>query len=111
MKKIFFIILCSVLCCSASFAKGILHDTAKHDSVLIRDGSSFEKAVIIVDTTEGAGVQAEYKWLSDHYPGCRSGSQSLSYHNKHPFDVLDIKTADGLPKKVYFDISNYFGRW
>ena len=29
-----------------------------------RDGSSFEKAIIIKDTTEGKGVKAEYTWLS-----------------------------------------------
>ena len=112
MKKIFFLTIVSLFLCSVSFAKGSLRDTShRRDSIIIRDGSSFDKAIIIADTTESAGISAEYRWLDYHYPGCKTGSQSLSYHNKKPFDILYIKTKNKESKEVYFDISNYFGKW
>ncbi|MGP8215424.1 MAG: hypothetical protein ACLQQ4_07670 [Bacteroidia bacterium] len=111
MKKIILIAIVSLLSSSTSFAKRSFADTAKHDTIFVRDGSSFEKAVIIEDTTESEGISAEYKWLAIHYPGYRTDSQALAEHDKHPFDILSIKTADGIPKDVYFDISNYFGKW
>jgi len=76
-----------------------------------RDGSSYDKAIVIEEKNESTGVKAEYNWLTLHYPGYISESQTLSYHNKHPFDILNIKTSTGTPRKVYFDISNYFGKW
>jgi len=39
------------------------------------------------------------------------GSQSLVFKNNKPYDILSIKTADGTEKKIYFDISNYFGKF
>jgi hypothetical protein len=76
-----------------------------------RDGSSFEKAIIIKEKTEGSGVSAEYKWLKENYPGYRSVGQSLSHHDGKPFDIIRIKTSGGAEKSIYFDISNYFGKW
>lgn len=111
MKKIFFITLACFFFCSPAFAGGIPTDTSKHDSHIIRDGSSYQNAIIIMDTTESAGVSAEYKWLDLHYPGYSSESQALSMNDHHPYDILSITTKDGTKKEVYFDISNYFGKW
>jgi hypothetical protein len=111
MKKVFSTILVFLLLCSASFAGSIARDTARHDSLFIRDGSSFEKAIIITETNEEAGDAAEYKWLSEHYPGYLMGSQTLAEHEKRPYDILSFKTAAGVSKEIYFDISNFFGKW
>ena len=32
-------------------------------------------------------------------------------HGKKPYDVLTLDTADGKEIKVYFDISNFFGKF
>ena len=56
-----------------------------------RDGSSYEKAIIIKDTTESKGIKAEYAWLSEHYPGYKMKKQALSYNNGKPYDILYIK--------------------
>jgi hypothetical protein len=111
MKKLFFITISFMLFCSTVFAGGIERDTAKHDSISVRDGSSFKKAIIITDSTEGAGIKAEYNWLAINYPGYTTNSQSLSMNEKRPYDILFITTKDGAKKEVYFDISNYFGKW
>jgi hypothetical protein len=81
------------------------------DSVSRRDedlGSSFETAVMINETTESAGVPAEYKWLRERYSGYKFMRQSLVEHNKKPFDVLTIQFADGRTQDVYFNISKFF---
>ncbi|HTA27113.1 MAG TPA: hypothetical protein VK809_04960 [Bacteroidia bacterium] len=112
MKKVFSILLVSLLFCATVFSKNIISDTSRHDSLIVRDGSSFKKAVIILDTTESSGVTAEYNWLALHYPGYSSNEQALAIgDDKHPYDILHIITKEGEEKKIYFDISNYFGKW
>src|SRR5262252_1468936 len=64
-----------------------------------RDGSSFEKAIIIKETSETKGVNAEYAWLKKNYPGYKMISQSLDYNDKKPYDVLTFETADGTKKE------------
>jgi predicted RNA-binding protein associated with RNAse of E/G family len=44
------------------------------------------------------------------YPGYKMVQQSLDYEKGKPYDILEIITADGKNKKVYFDISNFFGK-
>jgi len=75
------------------------------------DGSSYEKAIVIQEKSETPGVNAEYKWIAEHYPGYSRGMQSLNFYNKKPYDIITIKTKDGEEKKIYFDISNFFGKF
>jgi len=75
-----------------------------------RDGSSYEKAIVILETTETVGVHAEYKWLSENYPRYKMKKQALSYYNGKPYDILFIKQK-GKKKKIYFDISAFFGKF
>jgi hypothetical protein len=74
------------------------------------DGLSYETAIVIKETTEEAGVTAEYTWMKNHYPGYQMQSQSLMTNKDKPFDVMDIKLTDGSKLRLYFDISNYFGK-
>lgn len=75
------------------------------------DGSSYEKAIVIQETREKPGVDAEYAWLKAHYPGYKLNGQALNFKDKKPFDILNIKTANGETKAIYFDISNFFGKF
>lgn len=75
------------------------------------DGSSFEKAIVIHNATEQTGVDAEYNYLAKHFPGYHRGKQSLSNHDKHAFDVLEFTTSDGQKKTIYFDITEFFGKF
>jgi len=76
-----------------------------------QDGSSFENAIVIKEKTEKPGVDAEYIWLKKNYPGYKLIRQSLSSKEKNYYDVMEIKTADGENKTIYFDITNFFGKW
>lgn len=75
------------------------------------DGLSCATRVIIHADNEIAGVNAEYAWLDSRYPGYERGMQSLGKCAASPADILHVKTADGREFDVYFDISEYFGRF
>lgn len=76
-----------------------------------QDGSSIASAVVIEEKNETEGVAAEYAWLRKHYPGYSLIKQSLIFDNGKPYDKMDIKTADGSKKTIYFDISKFFGKF
>jgi len=115
MKKFLFIILLPMaVACSApkqSVGKDAGHRITDSSSADAQDGSSYEKAVFVKEKSETNGVHAEYAWVREHYPGSKNKGQALVFNNKKPYDILTIETADGTEKKVYFDISNFFGKF
>lgn len=108
-----FIFLLSACSTSKKTAQSVTNSPTTSVSVTDeqRDGSSYEKAIVIKEKSETPGVSAEYKWLKEKYPGYTFTGQSLSTYKKTPYDVIKIKTADGEEKTVYFDISNFFGKF
>jgi hypothetical protein len=78
------------------------------------NGDSFETAIVINETDTAAGVESEYAYLSERfgekYTDWRFASQSLQNHDGKYYDVIKITLADGIPKSVYFDISNFYGK-
>ena len=78
---------------------------------VIRDGSSFEKAIIITEKNESAGVHAEYEWIKNHYPGYKRGMQALSHFKQRPYDIISITTSEGKEIDIYFDISKFYGKF
>jgi len=115
MKK-FMLIMLVALAAACSSTK---HSTSSTGSTTpttattstTEEGSSFENAVVIEEKSERTGISAEYKWVDKHYPGYKRKMQSLQTHDKKPYDVLTIVTAEGTEKKIYFDISNFFGKF
>ena len=75
------------------------------------DGSSLEKAIIVKAPDEEAGVHAEHEYIRQHFPGSTEGSQSLSNVKGRAYDTIEIKTASGEKKTLYFDITAYFGKF
>jgi hypothetical protein len=74
------------------------------------EGSSFDRAVVLSDAkNEMEGVSAEHKWMESHYPGWSWGTQYLINQGGRPYDLIEISRG-GEHRKVYFDISNWFGR-
>jgi hypothetical protein len=76
-----------------------------------RNGSSFAQAIIIKEKTERTGVDAEYDWLRKNYPGYKMKMQALLSEKGKFYDRLDITTAAGEAKSIYFDISNFYGKF
>ena len=76
-----------------------------------KDGSSYEKAIVIKAKNSTNGIAAEYKWLKENYPGYTLIKQSLDMQGNHRYDIMHIKTKNGDEKNIYFDITNFFGKW
>tara|TARA_R110002051_G_C8387423_1_gene446172 strand:- start:133 stop:438 length:306 start_codon:yes stop_codon:yes gene_type:complete len=96
IKKIGFII-CLLILASCSSTKNI--------STIDRDGSSFEKAIIVNSISE------EYEYARKVCSNCQLLGQSLTFNKKKkPFDVLEFKKENGEKVSYYFDISKFFGK-
>lgn len=76
-----------------------------------QDGLTFETAIFITEKSEMIGPAAEYKWIKEHYTDYKVKGQALVYHNKKPFDIITIIFSYNKELKLYFDISNYFGKF
>jgi len=75
-------------------------------------GASCEDAVIVKGAkNETEGVKAEYEWIAREYPGYQRGSQSLGDCSGTGADVIEITTREGQKLRVYFDISDFFGKY
>ncbi|HEV8081388.1 MAG TPA: hypothetical protein VGP43_11785 [Chitinophagaceae bacterium] len=113
MKQTFFFIVCAILISCASSKQttvsniNTVTDTSTRKS---GDGFSIENAIVINERTESSGVAKEYLWLRENYPGYKFVMQSSRKEKGRQYDILTIKTADGIQKAIYFDISNFYGR-
>lgn len=87
-----------------------LHRSTEYDVVKVNTDKHF------------VGVMAEHKWLRHRYPEAQKERQALSSLDRLQqnatdlpesqrihFDIIDIVFPDGRKKKVYFDISEFFG--
>ena len=75
------------------------------------DGLSCETAILIKGAKEDTGVQSEYGWLAQRYPGYYVEKQSFEERDKRLYDVIEITTREGVRKKVYFDITEFYQRY
>jgi ABC-type glycerol-3-phosphate transport system substrate-binding protein len=77
---------------------------------ILKGGTAFENAVIMKVENERTGVQEEYKWLAENYPGYANIKQSqISRGNRH-YDIFKIRTKNGQLKEIYFDITSFYGK-
>lgn len=74
------------------------------------DGSSMEKAVVIIAKDTESGVQAEYEYIRKHFPGSKVEGQKLLSKDGKSYDAIDITDAKGGKQTVYFDITSFFGK-
>jgi hypothetical protein len=115
MKKLALTLLVTAFACTISFAQSKDSVIVKKDTTVTKtklaDGSSFDRAIVIKEKSERTGGAAEYTWLRNNYPGSKMRSQSLVHHDKKPYDILHIVNAEGVPLDIYFDISNFFGKF
>jgi hypothetical protein len=84
------------------------HKVTKLD--MLKGGTSYENAIVIKVTSESAGVQEEYKWLAESYPGYAVIRKTqTSKANKH-YDIITFKTKNGEEKIVYFETTSFLGK-
>ena len=80
------------------------------------DGSSMENAIQILGANNSfEGMQAEYQYLSDKF-GVRGTDwnldmQSLAEDKGKRYDVMMVDLKDGTKLSIYFDITDFFGKF
>jgi hypothetical protein len=74
-------------------------------------GDSFATAIIVLGA-EGSsdGIQAEYDWLGHYRPGAQVLEQALLSEGERMYDMLTIR-YQGREEQVFFDITDFFGRF
>jgi hypothetical protein len=75
------------------------------------DGLSYATAIVITEKSEMTGPNAEYEWIRNHYSDYKVKGQSLHNQNHKPYDIITIVLSDGKELPLYFDISNFFGKF
>ncbi len=85
--------------------------TTKSKTINTLMGTSYDDAIVINSEDTQSGIDAEYSWLAENYPGYKFKAQSLQFKDGKLYDVITIITKEGEEKKIYFDISKFFGRW
>lgn len=84
---------------------------SSHIQFLGGDGSAVDQAILIYGARgEADGVKSEYDWLATHRPGWRAVGQALLTKGNRQYDVLHT-VGGGQSVDVYFDISEYFGKF
>ena len=72
------------------------------DSSQGRDGSTFQKAVIV------GSKNAEYKYIDRTYPGAQILSSMIVDNNGNPYELVTIVPKGETKKDVYFDVSRFY---
>jgi maltose-binding protein MalE len=67
-----------------------------------RDGSSFDKAVIV------GSVRAEYLYIDRTWKDANIGSQVVTENGGKTYDTISITTKEGAAKDIYFDITSFY---
>jgi hypothetical protein len=75
------------------------------------DGASAKTAVVIQNAENAIeGVAAEYAWIKKHRPGWKVEGQMLVNRGNRTYDVIIISKA-GIKREIYFDITDFFGKY
>ncbi|ULJ61272.1 hypothetical protein [Wielerella bovis] len=74
------------------------------------DGSSMAQAIKIRENDTMRGIAAENAWLQSNLPQYRKIGQALLKEETGIYDEITVQAADGSTRKVYFEISDFFGR-
>ena len=73
------------------------------------DGSSIERAIVIIENDTTRGIAAEYSWIEEHMPEYRVVGQALLKKNDSVYDRIDVQNEAGDIRSSYFDIKSFFG--
>lgn len=75
------------------------------------DGSTMERAIVIVANNEIQGIGAETIWVRQRHPDWKKIRQALlTSKNGKFYDKIDYSTPEGPEATLYFDITGFFGK-
>lgn len=108
--SLFFIVMILVGACAPP------KKTVKKDSPTVtradelKGGTSFSNAIVIMVQKERAGLDEEYRWLSNSYPGYSLIRKNHVTRSSKHYDIVRIKTKEGHVKDIYFDCTRFWGK-
>ena len=73
--------------------EGALPKATRDD--ILRGGTSFSNAVVIMVESEREGLNEEYKWLANNYPGYGLIRRTHVKNGSKHYDIVRIKTKQG----------------
>ena len=107
--KIAYVGLALVFCLSTVLARA---EDKGHVTYGDGNGSSFKTAIVILGAkNEAEGTKAEYIYLAGHFPNYKLIRQALLNSDKKDYDLLEFTSADGSDHRLYFDITDFFGKF
>jgi len=59
-------------------------------------------SAVVVDGANGRAATMEDQWLVENYPGAKVVKRSSATCNDKPADIIEIETANGQQRSVYF---------
>lgn len=79
------------------------------------DGSTEQNAVIINASSSLIGIPSEYEFIQSQY-GVKGSDweleQQMQYdNNSRSYDIIEIRLSNGISKKIFFDITNFYGKF
>ncbi|RYZ44904.1 MAG: hypothetical protein EOP49_26250 [Sphingobacteriales bacterium] len=108
--KILTVLICLVIlfasCSSPKKAPAKPVTTVTKTDVL-NGGTSYRNAVVLQVTTEREGVDEEYRWLRNLYPGYTLIRRSEVKRSPRYYHIIRIKTREGHLKDIYFDSTSF----
>jgi hypothetical protein len=75
-------------------------------------GDRKETAILFQgELTERTGIAAEYAYVARQLPGWHVCGQSLLTPEARLYDILQLENDAGASRSVYFDITDWFGKF
>ncbi|HEX7681316.1 MAG TPA: hypothetical protein VF713_24495 [Thermoanaerobaculia bacterium] len=59
-------------------------------------------SAVVVDGANGRAATMEDQWIAENYPGAKVAKRSSTTCNDKPADIVEIETANGQKRSVYF---------
>ena len=110
MQKLFLILMLAAMAGCANTKPGNIDTSSGNSYYSGGDGTSFEQAVLFPNAKSSMeGIPLETKWIGEKYRGASKKSQAVLNHNGRLYDLITIETADGEEKRIYFDMTSWFG--
>jgi len=80
----------------------------------IKSGKSIVEAITIDAKNEDEGIYKEHEYLVSNFGDCgidwEPGTQSLMEVDGKRYDEISLHFPDGSSKKIYFDITSWYGK-
>ena len=112
LKHVGWVALVFSLACSTADRKPATPAPAQSTTAGTEAAAKAPECVVLQAKTESEGLDAEGRWLHEHYPGWKKLKQSLGGDpSGRKFDRLEIETPTGEKHSVCFDITSFFGKF